>query len=183
MHRLTLRQINENPTLMSDEVFVPAEEVAAVEHELAVIKQVLADPEQIHYQMLRGAIARISMSQCAHTWGAQAVAEWNRAQELRADLKTVSDVLKDYEGDHVWQQAQDAIENIHDMRHTIRRIQSINESNVLHIGDLEADLRDAKREIEKLRHQLANREPNTEGFTDVEAQEQGPRNSEQERQG
>jgi hypothetical protein len=27
IHRLTLRQINENPTLMSDEVFVPAEEV------------------------------------------------------------------------------------------------------------------------------------------------------------
>lgn len=27
MHRLTLKQINENPSLMSDEVFVPIEEV------------------------------------------------------------------------------------------------------------------------------------------------------------
>ena len=26
LHRLTLRQINENPTLMSDEVFIPVEE-------------------------------------------------------------------------------------------------------------------------------------------------------------
>lgn len=30
LHRLTLRAINENPTLMSDEVFVPAEEVDAL---------------------------------------------------------------------------------------------------------------------------------------------------------
>jgi hypothetical protein len=35
LHRLTLREINENPTLMSDEVFVPAEEVDAL---IAVVK-------------------------------------------------------------------------------------------------------------------------------------------------
>lgn len=35
LHRLTLRQINENPTLMSDEVFVPEEEVDGL---IAVVK-------------------------------------------------------------------------------------------------------------------------------------------------
>lgn len=175
IHRLTLRQINENPTLMSDEVFVPAEEVDALERDLAALKQVLADPEQLHYQMLRGVIARISMAQCAHTWGAKAVEEWNRSQELRADLKTVADVLQDYEGEYVWQKAQEAIENIVEMRHTIRRIQSINESNVMHIGDLEADLRAARKKIEELSYK-----PYTGGTHD-EAQEQGQGTEERER--
>ena len=60
LHRLTLRQINENPTLMSDEVFVPVEEVDA----------------------------------------------------LMRDLMHTSQVLIDFEGRNVWQQAQRAVEHI-----------------------------------------------------------------------
>lgn len=41
LHRLTLRQINENPTLMSDEVFVPQEEVDALLRELEAVRQEL----------------------------------------------------------------------------------------------------------------------------------------------
>ena len=45
LHRLTLRQINENPTLMSDEVFVPVEEVDALMRDLLHTSQVLIDFE------------------------------------------------------------------------------------------------------------------------------------------
>lgn len=45
IHRLTLRQINENPTLMSDEVFVPVEEVEVLMRELDRTRRVLIDFE------------------------------------------------------------------------------------------------------------------------------------------
>lgn len=43
LHRLTLRQINENPTLMSDEVFVPVEEVDELVGDLQHARTVLGD--------------------------------------------------------------------------------------------------------------------------------------------
>ena len=43
LHRLTLRQINENPTLMSDEVFVPEEEVDALVEELERVSNILIE--------------------------------------------------------------------------------------------------------------------------------------------
>lgn len=72
----------------------------------------LDTPERVHYAMLSGQIARITMMQCAHTWGAQTVMDLAKANELRGDLKTVSDVLIDYDGDTPWQQAQAALAEI-----------------------------------------------------------------------
>ena len=42
-HRLTLRQINANPTLMSDELFVPADEAEEMEEELERVRKILID--------------------------------------------------------------------------------------------------------------------------------------------
>jgi len=159
LHRLTLRQINENPTLMSDEVFVPEEEVAELERELAnarieaeeddmtrgrmrdilvatanalkgepgelrshswhdlaevakKLREGLQDPDTVHVAMLRGTIAMISMRQCAHLHGDKMMEAFNRWDELRGDLKMVSDVLMDFPGATVWQQAQHAVKYI-----------------------------------------------------------------------
>ncbi len=150
IHRLTLRQINENPTLMSDEVFVPVEEYDALRIEFETLKRSLQDPEAVHVAMLRGTIARISMRQCAHLYGDRVMEAFNRWDELRGDIKTASDVLVDFEGTSIWEQAQGAVEEIESLRRSLHGIRGINEQNVQHIGDLEAALRDARRKIEKL---------------------------------
>lgn len=72
----------------------------------------LDTPELVHVAMLRGTIAQISMSQCAHVWGDKMVEAFNRWDELRGDIKLTSDILGDFAGEHVWEQAQNAVEHI-----------------------------------------------------------------------
>lgn len=72
----------------------------------------LDTPERVHYAMLEGRLPRITMMMCAHTWGAQTVMDLAKANELRGDIKTASDVLIDYDGDSIWQQAQSAVAKI-----------------------------------------------------------------------
>jgi uncharacterized protein YcbK (DUF882 family) len=71
--------------------------------------------------MCKGLIARISMSQCAHTHGEQMVAQWNHAQETLAELQAAADVLENYEGDHVWQMAEKAMDEIYELRMQLRK--------------------------------------------------------------
>jgi hypothetical protein len=181
LHRLTLRQINENPTLMSDEVFVPAEEADELVRQLETVERSLLSNDAVHVAMLRGTIARISMSQCAHTWGEKMVEDWNRASELRADLKTVSDVLRDYEGHHVWEQAQECVETVSALNSEIRRLRGINESNCNYIEDLLAELREAKKKIEAL--EATKRLDELTGGSHDKAKEQASGTEEQERSG
>lgn len=72
----------------------------------------LDTPELVHVAMLRGTIATISLRQCAHVHGDKVMEQFNRWDELRGDLKTTSDVLIDFAGEHAWQQAQSAVQHI-----------------------------------------------------------------------
>lgn len=72
----------------------------------------LNSAERVHYAMLKGELPRITLMQCAHTWGAETVMELTHANELRADLKNVSDVLIDYDEPSPWQQAQAAVAEV-----------------------------------------------------------------------
>jgi hypothetical protein len=68
--------------------------------------------EKVHAAMLRGAIATISMRQCAHVHGEATMKEFNRWDELRGDLQTVEEVLREYEGESAWEKAQEAIDHV-----------------------------------------------------------------------
>jgi hypothetical protein len=72
----------------------------------------LDTPELVHVAMLRGTIAPISMRMCAHIQGDAAMEAFNRWDELRGDIKLTSDILVDFAGAHVWEQAQNAVEHI-----------------------------------------------------------------------
>jgi len=72
----------------------------------------LNSAERVHYAMLKGELPRITMMQCAHTWGAETVMELTHANELRADLKNVSDALIDYDEPSPWKQAQAAVAEV-----------------------------------------------------------------------
>lgn len=132
LHRLTLRQINENPTLMSDEVFVPAEEVDALLEERERVRKALLDPEEVLAAMLRGTVAGITMRACAKWHGPDMLDRFNRYEEMYGDLKTTSDVLIDFPGEHVWQQAQSAIAHIDWLKNELR-ISQYNERAALDV--------------------------------------------------
>ena len=72
----------------------------------------LNTPEKVHAAMLAGDIAPITMRQCADVHGPGYVQAFIRWDELRGDIKLTSDVLIDFPGEHVWQQAQNAVEHI-----------------------------------------------------------------------
>jgi hypothetical protein len=72
----------------------------------------LDSAERVHYAMLKGDLPRITLMQCAHTWGAQEVEKLRTSNELRADLKNVSDVLIDYDEPSPYQQARAAVAEV-----------------------------------------------------------------------
>lgn len=139
--------------------------------------------ELVHVAMMRGVISRISMSQCAHTWGPDAVEAHNHASELRGDLKTTMDVLWQYAGDFAWTKAQAAVAKI-DWLTAELELSKANERAAL------ATAAQDRREVERCRLLLARAatvmrcndpgnardifgpdimtEPTMEGFTDVE---------------
>jgi hypothetical protein len=49
--------------------------------------------------------------------------------QLRGDLKTTADVLQDFEGEHVWQQAQNALRKLQDAEMTLGRCRAVMECN------------------------------------------------------
>lgn len=73
----------ENPCV---EEFVLASEWFALRDE---VHRMLQDPHAVHYQMLRGLIARISMIDCAHLHGAAMVERWHQFCEWEKERESV----------------------------------------------------------------------------------------------
>ncbi len=60
-----------------ESVDVPFEMLQKFVFEQTEITKKLSDPDAVHFNMLGGNIAKISMSQCAHTHGDDMVERWN----------------------------------------------------------------------------------------------------------
>lgn len=126
----------------------------------------LDTPEKVHVAMLRGQIAPITMAQCAHIHGDKMMEAFNRWEELRGDVKTVSDILVDFKGEHAWQQAQNAVAHIEWLKNELK-ISKYNERAVL----------DALAQTNRQLKQGGG------GYGDKARQTSGPAGAEQERTG
>ena len=91
---------------------------------------------------------------------------------MRGDLKTTSDVLMDFAGKHVWQQAQNAVDHIDWLKRELA-LSQYNEKAARRVAEVNA------HEVEGLKRLLARG-----GFHVEEArQESGSSGSQQEREG
>lgn len=109
----------------------------------------LDTPEAVQKAMLAGLIAPISMAQCAYVHGDKMVEAFLRWDELRADLKSASDVLVEFAGKHVWEQAQSAVEHIAYLRRAAN-IAAYHERAAYAVSQQD------RRELERARRLLAN---------------------------
>ena len=107
----------------------------------------LDSAERVHYAMLKGMIPRITMMQCAHTWGAETVMDLVKAGELRGELKSVSDVLAEYDGKTLTEQAQCVLTHVEWLKNELK----ISQKNELAVR---AVLMQEQQEIRRLRTTL-----------------------------
>lgn len=119
----------------------------------------LETPDAVQRAMLSGAIAPISMAQCAYLHGDKMVQAFLRWDELRGDLKITSDVLVDYAGKHVWEQAQKAVEQIEWLRRELK-ISQYNENAALTVdAQNEAELTALRQRLRRARECMEANDP------------------------